>query len=208
VLEKATSAKNSAKFERLWNGSTGGYDSHSEADMALCFHLAFWTGGDTAQIDRLFRRSGLMRAKWDEVHFADGSTYGEKTVERAVQRADEFYDPPETGDQKESPAEDSAVTPRKQPNSVPRPQAPPSHGSGASPTLTGADHRLFDLVDRLEARVEQLEAENEALRAQLADARREKDPFEQETGSEETTQSTGTRSVWDRIVSRIGSSNE
>jgi len=92
VLEKARSAENSRKFEDLWNGRTAGYESHSEADMALCCLLAFWTGGDRSQIDRLFRQSGLMREKWDAVHYADGSTYGEKTIERAVGTVDEFYD--------------------------------------------------------------------------------------------------------------------
>jgi len=61
--------------------------------MALCCLLAFWTGGDHQQIDRLFRQSGLLRDKWDEVHYADGSTYGEKTIERAVASISEFYDP-------------------------------------------------------------------------------------------------------------------
>jgi len=45
--------------------------------MALCCLLAFWTGGDRTQMDHLFRQSGLLREKWDEVHYADGSTYGE-----------------------------------------------------------------------------------------------------------------------------------
>lgn len=82
-------ATNGAKFERLWNGNTAGYESHSEADMALCCLLAFWTGGDATQMDRLFRQSGMYRGKWDEVHYADGSTYGEKTVERAIQTTTE-----------------------------------------------------------------------------------------------------------------------
>ena len=93
VLENARTAENGEKFDQLWTGSTAGYDSHSEADMALCCLLAFWTGGDRAQIDRLFRQSELMREKWDEVHYADGSTYGEKTVERAVTTVTEYYDP-------------------------------------------------------------------------------------------------------------------
>jgi primase-polymerase (primpol)-like protein len=59
--------------------------------MALCCLLAFWTGRDSQRVDELFRRSGLLRAKWDEVHYADGSTYGEKTVERACQRTTEAY---------------------------------------------------------------------------------------------------------------------
>jgi putative DNA primase/helicase len=41
VVKRARSAANSAKFERLWRGDTGDYDSHSEADMALCCLLAF-----------------------------------------------------------------------------------------------------------------------------------------------------------------------
>jgi len=52
--------------------------------MALCCLLAFWTGGDQTQMEHLFRQSGLLREKWDEVHYADGSTYGEKTIERAI----------------------------------------------------------------------------------------------------------------------------
>ena len=93
LLEKAKNATNGEKFERLWNGNTLSYESQSEADMALCFLLAFWTGGDATRIDQLFQQSGLMRDKWDEVHYADGSTYGEKTVERAITGTSEFYDP-------------------------------------------------------------------------------------------------------------------
>lgn len=44
-------------------------------------------------MDQLLRDSGLMREKWDEQHFADGSTYGEKTIERAIAGTSEFYEP-------------------------------------------------------------------------------------------------------------------
>ena len=60
--------------------------------MALCCLLAFWTGGDHARVDRLFCQSGLLREKWDDVHYGDGSTYGEKTIERAIANTSEFYD--------------------------------------------------------------------------------------------------------------------
>jgi len=73
--------------------------------MALCALLAFWTGGDGQRIDRLFRQSGLMREKWDERHYADGSTYGEVTIERVLASADEFYDP----DQAAEPRTDESV---------------------------------------------------------------------------------------------------
>lgn len=96
LLEKARNASNAEKFERLWNGSTIGYTSQSEADMALCCLLAFWTGGHAVQMDRLFRRSKLERQKWDEIHYADGSTYGEKTIARAISHTSEFYEPSQT----------------------------------------------------------------------------------------------------------------
>jgi putative DNA primase/helicase len=63
----------------------------SRADMALCDFLCFWSGGDRAQIDRLFRRSALMREKWDEPRA--GTTYGGYTVEKVVSTAKAFYDP-------------------------------------------------------------------------------------------------------------------
>jgi len=96
LLEKARNASNGDKFERLWNGSTVGYTSQSEADMALCCLLAFWTGGHAGQMDRLFRRSKLDRPKWGEEHYADGSTYGEKTITRAIAHTSEFYEPSQT----------------------------------------------------------------------------------------------------------------
>ena len=109
LIERAKNAANGEKFARLWRGSTAGYESHSEADMALCALLAFWTGGDAAQMDRLFRDSGLCREKWDERHFADGSTYGEKTIERAIAGTDEFYEPTGTA-KKHVPGDQTAGT--------------------------------------------------------------------------------------------------
>ncbi len=42
----------------------------SEAEAALCSHLAFWTGRNCERIDRLFRLSGLMRDKWEREDYA------------------------------------------------------------------------------------------------------------------------------------------
>lgn len=63
VLAKITASKQAEKFNALWNGSVPDGKSHSEADAALCGMLAFWCGGDTVQMDRLFRQSALMRDK-------------------------------------------------------------------------------------------------------------------------------------------------
>jgi hypothetical protein len=79
---------------RLYNGrwQEAGYDSQSEADLALVGKLAFYCGPCPTQIDRLFRASGLMRDKWDETR-GGGLTYGEKTVEYALAGKTEFYTP-------------------------------------------------------------------------------------------------------------------
>ena len=79
-------ARKGDAFGRLWRGDVSAYaNNHSNADLALCTRLAYWTGGDPARIDRLFRQSGLMRAKWDERHASDGRTYGQITVAKAVE---------------------------------------------------------------------------------------------------------------------------
>jgi putative DNA primase/helicase len=82
LLARAHAARNGAKFAALWRGDATGYPSPSEADLALCAMLAFWTAGDAGRIDRLFRASGLMRPKWDEVRGAH--TYGAATIACAV----------------------------------------------------------------------------------------------------------------------------
>jgi primase-polymerase (primpol)-like protein len=58
--------KNGTNFPRLWAGNISPYPSWSEATLALCGMLAFWTRGDAERVDHLFRKSGLMRDKWDE----------------------------------------------------------------------------------------------------------------------------------------------
>ena len=91
VIVKAASSKNGEKFKRLWNEDITGYKSQSEADAALVSILAFWCSGDKAQMDRLFRQSGLMREKWDSLRGAD--TYGNISIEKAVSRMTDYYKP-------------------------------------------------------------------------------------------------------------------
>lgn len=88
---KVSKSKQADKFNALWNGEIPDSKSPSEVDMALAEILAFWCGGDTAQMDRLFRRSGLMRDKWDRVQ--SGSTYGMITLTKVVTKCSAFYSP-------------------------------------------------------------------------------------------------------------------
>ena len=86
VIERAINARNGDRFRPLWNGDVSNYENdHSRADMALCRMLAFWCGGNSDQIDRLFRRSGLMRNKWDRQ--TGNLSYGARTIETALQNS-------------------------------------------------------------------------------------------------------------------------
>ena len=101
VIEKALKSANGERFKALWQGDTSGYASASEADLALCGMLAFWCGRDIGQMDRLFRKSGLMRDKWNRPQ--SGSTYGMITIEKAIANATEIYKP---GGKRSSATED------------------------------------------------------------------------------------------------------
>ena len=88
LIEYAMTAENGAKFDRLWNGDTTEYASHSEADQALCNLLAFWTGGDPHRVERLFYESGLVREKW-----RDREDYRDRTIRKAIQDCPAYYTP-------------------------------------------------------------------------------------------------------------------
>lgn len=74
--------------QQLWRGEVSP-DDRSEADMALASHLAFWTGCDAARIERIMRRSGLVRDKWND--HRPGGTYLTHTIERACGGVDKVY---------------------------------------------------------------------------------------------------------------------
>ena len=90
VLARCRDAANAAKFRALWAGDTTGHGGDdSAADLALLSQLSFWTQ-DPDQLDRLFRRSGLMREKWER------ADYRERTIALALNR-DETWEPAGAG---------------------------------------------------------------------------------------------------------------
>jgi hypothetical protein len=84
IISRALNSKYEDRFRRLWEGDCSGYQSQSEADLALCNALAYFGAKDASQMDALFRKSKLFRPKWDEKHSADGKTYGQMTIEKAI----------------------------------------------------------------------------------------------------------------------------
>lgn len=92
IIDKARNCRSGYLFNMLYSGNWQGlYASQSEADLALCNQLAFWTGRNEAQMDRIFRTSGLMREKWDRRQA--GTTYGALTIGKACANCREVYEP-------------------------------------------------------------------------------------------------------------------
>src|SRR5215208_5154678 len=88
IFSRAYRAANGEKFLRLWNGDASDYESHSEADLALCAMLGFWSGPDPERIERMFSASRLSRrSKWRE-----RPRYRRDTVAKALDGMTDFYD--------------------------------------------------------------------------------------------------------------------
>jgi putative DNA primase/helicase len=87
LVRSLSKAANGEKFDQLWSGDWQGYPSQSEADIAICGFLVSATGKDPARIDRIFRKSKLMRDKWDEPR--GEKTYGEITIIKAIANSPE-----------------------------------------------------------------------------------------------------------------------
>jgi hypothetical protein len=167
VLERAMDSKSGAVIEalydgrsELWSGRDSRYPSQSEADMGLCFYLAFWTGGDPDRMDRLFRESGLMRGKWDKVHFANGATYGAVCLVRTLLTVDDYYTPPSpstssgSDDKHRSPDESNTA---------------PSSGADQSRESAPIDAGAVEDARRLAAQVQRQQRELDAKRERIAE---------------------------------------
>ncbi len=97
LIEIAIKSQNGGKFGDLYAGNWQNYyKSQSEADIALCNMLAFWTACDFEQMDRIFRTSGLMRNKWNEMHGIN--TYGDMTITKAIDDCNNTFEPSTTRD--------------------------------------------------------------------------------------------------------------
>lgn len=86
VVERASQARNGARFDALWRGDASFYGGdRSSADFGLASSLAFWVGPDAPRIIALMRQSGLARPKWDR------ADYLARTVQRAIAGCTSFY---------------------------------------------------------------------------------------------------------------------
>lgn len=92
ILELAIKSKQGQAFSTLYNGFWNGlYTSQSEADLAFANMLAFWTARDKHKMDSIFRKSGLMRPKWDSKR--GERTYGDSILDTAIRDCREVFKP-------------------------------------------------------------------------------------------------------------------
>lgn len=94
IIELMRAAGNADRVRKLWNGDRSDYataenDGASEADAALASWIAFYTQ-DPVQVERIMRRSKLVRPKWNR------ASYMRPTVESAIRKRTQFYAPPDT----------------------------------------------------------------------------------------------------------------
>lgn len=84
LWERMFRSKKGDEIRSLYKGDLIN-DDHSATDLALCNYLAFWTGKSAIRMDAMFRETGLLRDKWDVIHFRDtNETYGERTIAEAI----------------------------------------------------------------------------------------------------------------------------
>jgi len=88
IINKVMVSRDKEEFYTLYHlGNISSYLSHSEADLALCNRLAWWSNRDPVVIDRLFRKSKLFREKWNR------KGYRERTIREAIKWTSEVYTP-------------------------------------------------------------------------------------------------------------------
>lgn len=81
LLEKIFHWRNGDLLKAIYEGENPKFDGDRSAnDFFFIKAVNFANGNNLAQTDRIFRGSGRMRAKWDEKHYSNGDTYGQRLL--------------------------------------------------------------------------------------------------------------------------------
>ena len=92
LIDHALKTKNGQRFSDLYSGAWESYTndgSQNGADMTFMNDLAFWTGRDRDQMERIFKSSGLWT---EDRENKKGQSYIETTLDRAIEDCKEIYD--------------------------------------------------------------------------------------------------------------------
>ncbi len=88
LLKKMFSSKNGAKIKSLYDGDITLYNNDdSVADMAFCSHLAFWTGRNAFQMEKIWLSSPLGQREKTQSR----KDYRDRTISNAIRDCHETY---------------------------------------------------------------------------------------------------------------------
>jgi primase-polymerase (primpol)-like protein len=92
IIERISGSQSNPSDRAYWDGDlTQSGGDHSKADLALMGVIAFYCNRDLVQMDRIFRRSALMRPKWDQRR--GSQTYGAMTIAKSMRDRTSYYEP-------------------------------------------------------------------------------------------------------------------
>lgn len=84
LLQKMFKWKNGYLLQMMYRGENPIKNGDiSSNDFYFVKSLNFANNNDIIQTDRIFRSSGRMRPKWDEIHYSNGDTYGQRLLKDA-----------------------------------------------------------------------------------------------------------------------------
>lgn len=90
ILNKMFTAKNGDKIKAIYDGDISSFkNDESSADASICSHLAFWTNGNSSQIERIWLASPLGQRQKTQKR----PDYRNRTIDFAVKNCKEFYTP-------------------------------------------------------------------------------------------------------------------
>ncbi|MGN5882463.1 phage/plasmid primase, P4 family [Staphylococcus simulans] len=94
VLQNMLNSKNKDKIKDLLSGDYEKYfDSPSEAVQSLLHYLAFYTGKDKQQMERIFLDYNNLTDKWDSKR--NNTTWGQLELDKAIQHQKDVYRTPQ-----------------------------------------------------------------------------------------------------------------
>ena len=119
IIKIAEKSKNGDRFKLfMYGGWENRYDSASDADMAFCNDLAFWTNCDYYMMDSIYRKSSIFAdrkgstdpMKWDRQQ--NSTTYGDETLQKAIRQCTNTFIPKNEKFQIQIKENDSFVFPK------------------------------------------------------------------------------------------------
>lgn len=150
LIQRGREMSTGAKFSRLWDGKVGSEEDHSALDMALCNQLAYLTGCDRERMIHLFRHCELYRpGKCENRDFADGRSYLERTVDRAIADYQPFQQRDHSTTTRATPASPPPADPPDDPppERPDRPEREPDKPKSQGHWLTAVDLMAEDEVE-------------------------------------------------------------